>query len=473
MQEHGMQARLRFLGAARNVTGSRHLLEADGTRILVDCGLYQERQFVSRNWEPFDVPPASIDAVLLTHAHLDHSGLLPKLVKEGFKGRIYCTGATAEIARIILLDAGKIQEEDAAYKRKRHKKEGREGPYGDQPLYTVADAEACSPLFAPVPYGQEVPIAPGVHAIFSDAGHVLGSSFINVSLRHNGELRDVLFSGDVGRTHRPIIRDPDPVKDGDYILVESTYGNRVHDDRTDIRTAIADAINSTRAAGGNIIVPSFALERSQELLYHIHQLRLEGAIPHLMVFLDSPMASAITKVFRRHSELFDAEMRRLLQLKESPFQFSDLKFTESTKESKAINSIKGTVVVIAGSGMCTAGRIKHHLVNNIARAESTIMFVGYQAVGTLGRRIVDGDPEVRILGANYPVRARVVQIPGFSAHADREELLHWLSSLPKPPRRLFVVHGEAESARQFGLYVREKTGWDVLVPDYREEVILN
>ncbi|MBM4028931.1 MAG: MBL fold metallo-hydrolase, partial [Planctomycetes bacterium] len=256
-------------------------------------------------------------------------------------------------------------------------------------------------------------------------------------------------------------------------LLESTYGNRVHDDRTDIRTVIADAINSTRSRGGNIIVPSFALERSQELLYHIHRLRLDGTIPHLMVFLDSPMASAITKVFRRHSDLFDAEMRRLLQLKESPFQFSDLKFTETTKESKAINSLKGTVIIIAGSGMCTAGRIKHHLVNNIARSESTILFVGYQAVGTLGRRIVDGDPEVRILGANYPVRARVVQIPGFSGHADKNELLHWLGTLPKPPRRLFVVHGEAESARYFGQYIREKTGWDVLVPDYREEVILN
>jgi metallo-beta-lactamase family protein len=472
-QEYGMQARLRFLGAARNVTGSRHLLEVDGTHILVDCGLYQERQFASRNWDPFDVPPARIDAVLLTHAHLDHCGLLPKLVKEGFQGRIYCTAATADIAKIILLDAAKIQEEDAAYKRKRHKKEGRTGPHGDVPLYTVADAEACSPLFAPVSYGQEVPVAPGVHATFHEAGHVLGSAFINVSIQQNGETRDVLFSGDVGRTHRPIIRDPDTVKDGDYILVESTYGDRRHEDRTDIKAAIAAVINTTRAAGGNIIVPSFALERSQELLYHIHSLLLEGVIPPVMVFLDSPMASAITKVFRRHADLFDAEMRQRLQIKGSPFQFPGLKYTETTKESKAINTIKGTIVVIAGSGMCTAGRIKHHLANNIARPQSTILFVGYQAIGTLGRRIVDGDPEVRILGANHPVRARVVQIQGFSAHADREELLHWLSSLPKPPRRLFVVHGEAESAQHFGRYVREKTGWDVLVPDFREEVILN
>lgn len=467
-----MQARLQFLGAARNVTGSRHLLEVDGTRILVDCGLYQERQFIARNWEPFDVPPASLDAVLLTHAHLDHCGLLPKLVKEGFKGRIYCTAATAEIARIILLDAAKIQEEDAAYKRKRHKKEGRAGPHDDVPLYTVADAEACTPLFAPVRYDEGTPITAAVHATFREAGHVLGSSFINVSVRSNGETRDVLFSGDIGRPNRPLIRDPDSMTDGDYILVESTYGDRKHDDRMDIKSTIAEAINTAQAAGGNIIVPSFALERSQELLYHISELLREGKIPHLMVFLDSPMASAITKVFRRHAELFDADMRRRIQIKDSPFDFPGLKFTETTKESKAINAIKGTVVIIAGSGMCTAGRIKHHLVNHISRPESTIMFVGYQAVGTLGRRILDGDPEVRILGTNYPVKARVVQVPGFSAHADREELLHWLRTLPKPPRRLFVIHGEAESARRFGQYVRENTGWDVLVPDFREEVML-
>ncbi len=468
-----MQARLKFLGAARNVTGSRHLLEVDDTRILVDCGLYQERQFLSRNWDPFDIPPASIKAVLLTHAHLDHCGLLPKLVRDGFQGRIYCTEATAELARIILLDAAHIQEEDAAYKRKRHKKEGREGPYADVPLYTVADAEACTPLFAPVPYGQAVPIAPGLNAIFSEAGHVLGSSFIHVNVQQNGEARSVLFSGDVGRLHRPIIRDLESARNGDYILVESTYGDRVHGGREDIKTAIADVVNTAKAAGGNIIVPSFALERAQELLYYINELLRENAIPHLKVFLDSPMASAITRVFRRHAELFDGDVRRLMQGRDSPFDFPGLKFTETTRESKTINDMKGTFIVIAGSGMCTAGRIKHHLANNITRPESTLMFVGYQALGTLGRRIIDGDPEVRILGVNYPVKAKVVQIQGFSAHADKDELLKWLGTLNKPPRRLFVVHGEAESALRFGRFVQEKTGWEVLVPDYREEVVLN
>ena len=468
-----MQARLRFLGAAQNVTGSRHLLEADDTRILVDCGLYQERQFMARNWEPFDVPPTSIKAVLLTHAHLDHCGLLPKLVKEGFRGRVYCTAATAELVRIILLDSAKIQEEDAAYKRKRHKKEGREGPYPDVPLYSASDVDACRPLFEAVPYGEPVTIAPGVEATFSDAGHVLGSSFINVTVGRDGDARTVLFSGDVGRANRPILRDPDAAHDGDYILVESTYGDRVHGDQEDIKAAIAEVINGAKAAGGNIIVPSFALERAQELLYYIDELLIEDAIPHLMVFLDSPMASAITKVFRHHPDLFDGRMRQFMKDGGSPFEFPGLKLTESTKESKAINHIRGTVIVIAGSGMCTGGRIKHHLVNNIVRPECTIMFVGYQAVGTLGRRIVDGDPEVRILGTNYPVNARIAQIHGFSAHADRDELMQWLSSLSKPPRKLFVVHGEAESAKHFAQYVREQTGWEVAVPAYQEEAILN
>jgi metallo-beta-lactamase family protein len=468
-----MQARLRFLGAAQNVTGSRHLLEIDDTRILVDCGLYQERQFASRNWDAFDVPPASIDAVLLTHAHLDHSGLLPKLVKDGFRGRIYCTTATAEIARIILLDAAHIQEEDAAYKRKRHKKERREGPFGDKPLYTVEDAQRCTPLFEPVPYTEQVQVAPGVHAMFSDAGHVLGSSFIHVSAQRNGDARHVLFSGDVGRANRPFLHDPDAAGDGDYVLVESTYGDRVHGGPEDIKAAIADVINATRAAGGNIIVPSFALERSQELLYYIDELLVKDAIPHIMVFLDSPMASAITRVFQRHPELFDGQMRQFIMKNGSPLSFPGLTITETTRESKMINHIKGTIIVIAGSGMCTAGRVKHHLVNNISRPESTIMFVGYQASGTLGRRIVDGDPEVRILGQNYPVKARIAQIQGFSAHADKEELLRWLSSLSKPPRKLFVVHGEATSAMHFGQFIRERTGWEVVVPAYQDQAILN
>lgn len=467
-----MSIKIRFLGAVQNVTGSRHLLEADGKRILVDCGLYQERQFRDRNWEPFTIPPDSINAVLLTHAHLDHCGLLPKLVREGFKGRIYCTAATAEIARIILLDSAKLQEEDAKYKLKRHKREGRKGPYPVVPLYTAADVEACMPLFSTVEYNKTLKISDGIEARFCEAGHVLGSSIIKVIANNNGQSRSILFSGDLGRPNRPILRDPTLVEQADYILVESTYGDRVHKGRDDTKQMIADVVNSAIKINGNIIVPSFALERSQELMYYINELLLEKAIPHIRVFLDSPMAAGITKVFKKHAELFDREMTEFVRNHESPFDFPGLNITGSTDESKAINNMRGTLMVIAGSGMCTGGRIKHHLVNNITKPESTIMFVGYQAVGTLGRRIVDGEKEVRILGQNFPVNARVVKINGFSAHADKEELLQWLSVLKTAPKKVFVVHGEADSSKQFADFLIKKTGWQVAVPTYQDEVIL-
>lgn len=468
-----MKIKLKFLGAAQNVTGSRHLLEVDGTKVLVDCGLYQERQFRDRNWEPFTCPPESLNAVLLTHAHLDHCGLLPKLVKEGFKGKIYCTDATAEIAQIILLDSAHLQEEDAEFKRKRHKKEKRKSPRPIEPLYTTEDAEACFPQFSGVKYKQPVEIGAGVEATFCDAGHVLGSSIIRVKISRDGQDRSVIFSGDIGRPDRPIVQDPTIVEQADYILVESTYGDRVHQGPEDTKKLIAEVINSTIKAGGNIVVPSFALERSQELLYFINELRLENAIPQFPVFLDSPMASRITKVFKKHSEMYDEEMNEFIKRHRSPFEFKGLKMAGTSEESKAINHLRGPIMIIAGSGMCTGGRIKHHLVNNISRPENTIMFVGYQAVGTLGRRIVDGEKEVRILGQEYPVNARVARINGFSAHADKEELLEWLGGLKKPPRKVFIVHGESESANAFGEYIREKTGWDIMVPGYQDEVVLD
>jgi metallo-beta-lactamase family protein len=468
-----MQAKLEFLGAAQNVTGSCHLLEADDTRILVDCGLYQERQLKIRNWDPFPVPPESIDAVLLTHAHLDHCGLLPKLVRDGFKGKVYCTDATAELARIILLDAAHLQQEDAEFKRKRHKREGRKGPYPEVPLYTPADADTCCPYFSPVKYSQPINVSDSLEATFYDAGHILGSSIIKMKVGLNGQQRTVLFSGDIGRPNRPIVRDPTCFDQADYILVESTYGDRLHGHIEDVKKSVSQVVNSTKKAGGNIIIPSFALERSQDILYYINQLLIEDMIPHIPVFLDSPMATSNTKVFQHHAELFDEEMTEFMKLDESPFEFPGLKMTETTEESKAINKIKRAVMIIAGSGMCTGGRIKHHLVNNITRPESTIMFVGYQAVGTLGRRIVDGEKKVRIHGQEYPVKAKVVQINGFSAHADRDELFQWLSELKKPPRRVFVIHGEPESAQHFGDYVRAKTGWDVTVPAYQDQFTLD
>jgi metallo-beta-lactamase family protein len=468
-----MEFGLRFLGAAQNVTGSRHLLEANGARILIDCGLYQERQFISRNWEPFPVPPESIDAVLLTHAHLDHCGFLPKLVREGFKGKIYCTGATAEIAQIILLDSAHIQQEDAEHKRQRHEKEGRKGAFPEAPLYTTEDAEACFAHFETIEYREAIGLGDGVEATFYDAGHVLGSAIIRAKVRQGGEERIIIFSGDIGRPHRPIVCDPTVFDAADYVLIESTYGNRVHHGPEDTRKLIGDIINSAVRAGGNIIVPSFALERSQDVLYYVNELLLEKAIPRLRIFLDSPMASKITKVFANHAELFDAKMTELVNKHRSLFELTNLEMAGTSEESKAINNIKEPIMIIAGSGMCTGGRIKHHIVNNITRPECTIMFVGYQAVGTLGRSIVDGAKQVRILGTKHLVKAKVVKVGGFSAHADRDELLGWLSKLKVPPRGVFVVHGEAEAARAFGSYVRQSTGWKVTVPAYQNEAVLN
>ena len=467
-----LHIKLSFLGAARNVTGSRYLLEANNVRLLVDCGLFQEREFRSRNWDPFPIPPRTLDAVLLTHAHLDHCGLLPKLVREGFRGRIYCTAATSEISQIILQDSAHIQEEDAEFKRRRHEREKRKGPFPEIPLYTVSDARASFPLFAPVRYGEVIQLGDGVRASFHEAGHVLGSSMIKVTVSQEGDHRTIVFSGDVGRWDRPILRDPSVFSEIDYVLVESTYGDRLHKNSPDISDSLAKIVNSTWKAGGNIIVPSFALERSQEVLYHLNELVLEDRIPHLMVFLDSPMAINITEVFKRHSDLFDQEMSNLVRNNRSPFDFPNLKMVQTADESKAINHILGTVMVIAGSGMCTGGRIKHHLVTNISRRESTILFVGYQAIATLGRQIVDGAKKVRILGRYHPVRARIAQIHGFSSHADRNELFRWLSELKKNPRRVFVVHGESEATQKFGAFLKEKTAWDISVPEYGAETFL-
>ena len=468
-----MNIELQFLGAAQNVTGSRYLLHANDSRLLIDCGLYQERQFRERNWQPFLIPPDKIDAVLLTHAHLDHCGLLPKLVREGFQGKIYCTFATAEIARIVMLDSAKLQVEDAEFKRKRHEREGKKGAYPEVPLYTIDDAEACFSLFSPVNYAESVSIADGIEASFCDTGHILGASAINVTISQNGQERKVLFSGDVGRWDKPILRDPTNFAQADYVICESTYGDRLHKPTEDIKKSLCDAVQSAQEAGGNIVIPSFAIERSQEVLYYLNELLLEDCVPHMMVFLDSPMATSVTEIFKKHPELFDEEMLERINNHESPFDFPGLSLVRSTRHSKAINHIVGSVIIIAGAGMCTGGRIKHHLVHNINRQESTILFVGYQAAGTLGRQIVDGQKEVRILGQTYPVKAHIVRLNGFSAHGDRNELFRWLSELKAKPRKVFITHGEPETAHAFAKFVTEKNGWPTFVPEYQDTIVLD
>ncbi len=463
-----MDINLTFMGAARGVTGSRYLVEANSLKLLVDCGLYQERDFLHRNWEPFRCSPAELCAVLLTHAHLDHSGLLPRLVNEGFRGRVICTPATADITKIMLLDSAHLQEEDAAYKKKRHLREGRQGPYPEIPLYTVADAEASFKFFAPVEYNTPVDIGNGVEATFHDAGHVLGSAMIKLVFSQGGEKRSIVFSGDIGRWDRPFLHDPDAFRRTDYIVMESTYGDREHQGTEVIGDELAEIVKAAFAAGGNIIVPSFALQRAQEILYYLNNLLMAKRLPYLAVYLDSPMAIKITEVFKQYAEQLDDEMKELIRRRQSPFDFPGLKFVETVEESKKLNDIKGTVMIIAGSGMATGGRVKHHLVNNISRPECTVLFVGYQAEGTLGRQILDGAKSVRIHGQMRPVRAKIEHIQGFSAHADRDELLRWLSRLSAEPRLVFLTHGEARAAASFKVFLKEKTGYKVTVPAYGE-----
>jgi metallo-beta-lactamase family protein len=467
----GKLMNIRFLGAAQNVTGSNYVLEVNGRRVMIDCGMYQERKLKDRNWEPFAIDPHSVDAVLLTHGHLDHCGRLPKLVREGFAGRIICTPATADIAGIVMQDAARLAVEDAEFKQRRHEREGRTGPHPVVPLYTPEDAEACLPLFESVNYGIPFAVTDGVEVTFFDGGHILGSSMLRVTLTESGRERTVIFSGDVGQWDTPLLNDPTEFEEADYVVVESTYGDRTHGAHEGINDALADVINETRRRGGNVVIPSFAIERTQELIYRLNELLGQDRIPHLPVFIDSPMAIRVTEVFRRHRDLFDAEATALLEKGDHPCDFPGLIMSRTVDQSKAINHIRGTTIVIAGSGMCTGGRIKHHLSHNIGREESTILFVGYQAVGTLGRIILDGVNPVRIHGQEHDVRARIEKISGFSAHADRNDLYRWVSCIGNP-RKVFVTHGEPDAAKAFASLVRDKKAWRVAVPAYGDAVDL-
>ncbi len=463
---------LQFLGANRQVTGSRYLVQTEAARVLLDCGMFQERAFLERNWEtpPFD--PRQLHALVLTHGHLDHCGLIPRLVAQGFSGPIYCTPPTVELATIIMADSARIQMEDVLYKRKRHAKERRKGPHPVEPLYTVEDAQRASGLLRPVPYAQEVPVAPGITARFHEAGHILGSASVELTLTAAGRTHRVLFSGDVGQWNKPLIRDPQLPQRADTLILESTYGDRNHPDAADPQTQLAQVIGRTAARGGKTIIPTFAVERAQELMYHISRLIHDQRIPQMPVFLDSPMAVDVTEVFRRHRECLDEETLTLLENHQAPLRFPGLTFTRTVEQSMALNDLERPAVIMASSGMCTGGRIKHHLKRHIEDPRNTIVFVGYQAVGTLGRIILDGVQDVRILGQRRQVRAEIAQLHGFSAHADHDDLLRWVGSFTEPPTRVLLTHGEPQPAQALAEAITAQHGWQTQVPEYGQTVEL-
>ncbi len=458
---------LQFLGAVGQVTGSCCRVEAGGVRLLVDCGMYQERAYLDRNWEPAPGPPNRIDAVLLTHAHLDHSGRLPKLVREGFRGPIYCTAPTADLVDLLLRDSAQIQAEDAAYKRKRHRKERRRVKHPEVPLFTMTDVERTLKRLEPVPYAQPVRLAGGLSAAFFDAGHILGSAMIKLCYG-DGRRTELVFSGDIGQWNRPIVRDPTTFASADYVVMETTYGDRDHVNDNAVERQIEDVVNRTVGRGGKVLVPVFAIERAQDVVYHLSRLRAAGKIPAVPVFLDSPMAADVSRVFAAHRDFFDVNAWKLILSGESPLGFQGLSIVNSVDESKRLNDLSGPAVIMAGSGMCTHGRIKHHLARWIDRPESTVLLTGYQARGTLGRQILEGREEVRIHGRMRLKRAEIVQLNGTSGHADRQGLLRWLRALKTPPEKLFLTHGDREAAQAFARTVQAELGFDVLIPKYGE-----
>ncbi len=463
---------LQFLGANQQVTGSSYLLEVAGKRIMIDHGMFQERRYQERNWEPCPVSPKSVDVLLLTHAHLDHCGLIPKLVRDGFNGRIVTTEPSVELAQLVMNDSARIQEEDIKYKQKRHRKEGRKSRYPYEPLYTIEDAQRVEKRFNPTGFDTPVSLSGDLSVTYRRAGHILGAATLEIEAKHNGSTKRIVFSGDVGQDDMPIVPDPQPVDAADYVVMESTYGDRDHKDAGNVQDKLADVINDTVKRGGNIVIPTFAIERAQELILHLTELKLAGRIPLLPTFLDSPMAANATEIFLRHPDYMDAEMRGQLSRGRFSNAWHNVHLVRTVDGSKSINTIRGSAIIMAGSGMCTGGRIKHHLVANIGRKESTILFVGYQSVGTLGRRIRDGELKVRIFGVPRDVLAKIESIDGFSAHGDREDLLRWIGTVNQP-RRVFLTHGDKQAADNLADEITQQHGYDTHVPAYLERVTLD
>ena len=445
--------KLSFHGADRGVTGSCHLVQCAGKRVLIDCGLYQGGgELREDNTAAFGFDAQSIDYVLLTHAHLDHCGRLPLLVKRGFRGEILATPATRELARVVLLDAAHLQEDEAQYQARKAARRGEAKT--PQPLYTTLDALNTLEYFGrSASYGEALDVAPGVRATFYDAGHILGSASIRLQLEEGARRCSVVFSGDVGNSGRPLLRDPVAPPGGDVLVMETTYGDRLHKALPASIEELYQAIDDTFRRGGNVVIPTFALERAQELLFYFRDGVETGRLSRSMhVFLDSPMAISATEIYRRHPECYDSETAALFREGRDPFSLPGLQFTRDSAESIALNRITGGAVILAGSGMATGGRVRHHLRHNLWRENSSVIFVGFAARGTLARQIIDGASTVNLFGEQIPVRARLFTINGFSAHADQSELIAWQRQVGAP--RTFLVHGEEEVMRQFALQLQ-------------------
>lgn len=462
--------KVRFLGAARTVTGSCFILETESHRFAVDCGLHQgNAEIEARNWDLRLYRPEALDFVLVTHAHIDHTGLLPRLVKLGFKGKIYATEATCELMEIMLQDSAHIQEMEAQWKNKKRLRHGRKQ---EEPLYTKDDALGVLSLLAGQAYNEMFEPAPEIRVNFKDAGHILGSSFIELWIGEAGT--KLVFSGDLGRPNQLIVRDPSIVETADYLFLESTYGDRNHKDEDTSREELAEAIALSYKHGEKVIIPAFAVERTQEILYSLYLLHKAGKLPTDMpVFVDSPLATKATAIFRRNPHFFDRATRDLLQSGEDPFALPQLTFTQSTEESKALNTMDGSAVIISASGMANAGRIKHHLRHNLWRVGCSVVFVGFQAKGTTGRKIVDGAQRVRVLGEDVAVNAHVYTINGFSAHAGQQQILDWLGHFRSNGMQVFLVHGEYSGQQTLAQRIQDAYGVAVSIPEYLEEIFLH
>lgn len=459
--------KIRFLGAARKVTGSCFELVSDGTELIVDCGMNQGRNSDVLNEQPFRFEPAKLKTMLLTHAHLDHCGLIPKLVSEGFTGKILTTSATAELAEIILLDSAHIQEKDAEWHTKKALRQGKNETF--EPLYTTDDVKACLPYFEQNDYDTIHELPGGIKFRLIDAGHILGSATLELWFRENGKEKKIVFSGDIGKNGNPIIRDPQHVTEADYVVVESTYGNRFHKDLEASIEEMARVIKETFKRGGNVLMPSFAVGRTQDVLYILNRLVKEGRLKDLDVYIDSPLADKATKIYMSHPEFFDGETVNAFKFRSA--EGMKIHFTTTIEESQKINRIKSGAIIIAGSGMCEGGRIRHHFKHNIWRSECSLIFTGFQVPGTLGRLIVDGAKRAYILGEEMAIRAKVNTIGGFSAHADQGELIEWLSTFKTDPK-VFIVHGEEAVSLEFEQTVQKKLGLKTYVPHLGEEAEL-